>query len=80
VRGVPVHGLWHLHGSRRTRRDADALIGRGEKLPPHNGESPRLNPGRLRRVTLAAHPLDCSRPPSLFTTEAVRRGAPKVRP
>src|SRR6185369_14785409 len=26
------------------------------KLPPRNGETPRLNPGRLRRVTLAAHP------------------------
>jgi hypothetical protein len=30
---------------RRTRR----------KLPPRNGETPRLNPGQLRRVTLAAH-------------------------
>jgi hypothetical protein len=43
--------------------------GRVEKLPPRNGEIPRLNPGRLRRVTLAAHFLSiarvrpcCSRP------------------
>jgi hypothetical protein len=43
--------------------------GRGEKLPPRNGETPGLNPGRLRRVTLAAHSLAtarartrCSRP------------------
>jgi hypothetical protein len=31
---------------RRTRR----------KLPPRNGETPWVNPGRLQRVTLAAHP------------------------
>ena len=30
--------------------------GRGEKLPPRNGETPRLNPSRLRRVTQAALP------------------------
>jgi hypothetical protein len=28
--------------------------GRGGKLPPRNGETPRLNHGRLRRVTVAA--------------------------
>jgi len=33
-----------------------ASEGRGEKLPPRNSEAPRLHPGRLRRVTLAAHP------------------------
>jgi hypothetical protein len=36
---------------RRTRR----------KLPPRNGETPGLNPGRLRRVTLAAHSLSTAR-------------------
>ena len=42
---------------RRTRR----------KLPPRNGEA-RLNPGRLRRVTLAALPFHtASRPSSLLT-------------
>ncbi len=55
---------------RRTRR----------KLPPRNGETP----GEPRPPT-AGHPgrssrLNCSRPPSLFTSQAVRLGAPEVRP
>jgi len=57
---------------RRTRR----------KLPPRNGESPWVNPGRLRWVTLAASllPSIARARPSLFTAGAVRPGAPKVRP
>jgi hypothetical protein len=54
-----------VRGSRGGRR---AYVRRTRaKLPPRNGETPG-EPGRLRRVTLAALPLDCSRPPSLFTS------------
>jgi hypothetical protein len=74
MRGVPARWLGHLHGSRLPPK------GRGEKLPPRNGETPRLNPGRLRRVTLAALSLCYYRPFSPFTAWAVRPGAPKVRP
>jgi hypothetical protein len=43
-----------VRGSRRAVGLASE--GRGERLPPHNGETRRLNPGRLWRVTLAALP------------------------
>jgi hypothetical protein len=55
--------------------------GRGEKLPLRNGETPRLNLSRLRRVTLAALSLSTARARSRsFTAWAVRPGAPEARP
>ena len=66
-----------VRGSRRAVGLASE--GRGEAAAQQRRD-PRVNPGRLRRVTLAAHPLDCSRPSSLSTAWAVRPGAPKVRP
>jgi hypothetical protein len=79
-RGPHAAGHWGLPcaGRRRVRR---ARVRRTRRSgPPCNGETPRLNLGRLLRVTLAALPLDCSRPSSLLTAGAVRPGAPKVRP
>jgi hypothetical protein len=68
-----------VRGSRRAVGLASE--GRGESCRPRNGETPGVDPGRLRRVTLAVHPpLDCSRPSALFTAGGVRLGAPKVRP
>ena len=68
-----------VRGSRRAV--GLAAEGRGEKLPPRNGETPRVNPGHLRRVTLAAYSLSTARARLwLFTARAVRPGAPKVRP
>ena len=57
-----------------------ASEGRGENCHPATA-SPPVNSSRLRRVTLAALPLDCS-PPVLAVhgLGAVRPGAPKVRP
>ena len=66
--------------ARQPPRRRTCAEGRGEKLPPRNGETPGEprppkagHPGR-------SFPLDCSRPSSLFTAWAVRPGAPKVRP
>jgi hypothetical protein len=53
-----------------------ASEGRGDSYRPQTAR-PRVNPGRLRRVTLAFFPLGCSRPSSLSTAGAVRPGAPK---
>ena len=54
-----------VRGSRRARR---ACVRRTRRMPPpRNGETPGLNPGRLRRVTLAAHSLSTARPSSPFT-------------
>ena len=53
-----------VRGSRRAVGLASE--GRGESCRPATAR-PRVNPGRLRRVTLAAHPPDCSCPSSLFT-------------
>ena len=50
------------------------------KRPARNGETPRLNLGLLRRVTVAALPLNCSCLSSPLAAWAVRPGAPKVRP
>jgi hypothetical protein len=66
-----------VRGSRRAVGLASE--GRGEAAA-RNGETPGVNPGRLRQVTLAAHPLDCSRPSALLPARAVRPGAPEVRP
>jgi hypothetical protein len=66
-----------VRGSRRAVGLASE--GRGEAGAPQRRDS-RVNPGRLRRVTLAGLLLDCSRPSALFTAGAVRPGAPEVRP
>jgi hypothetical protein len=54
--------------------------GRGEKLPPRNGQTLQGEP----RPPTAGHPGRssplCSRPFSLFTAWPVRLGAPEVRP
>jgi len=49
------------------------------KLPPRNGET-RVNPGRLRRVTLAALPSRLVVPVLAVHGQDARRGAPEVRP
>ena len=54
--------------------------GRGEKLPPRNGEIPRLNLSRYGGSPWPLIPLTARAPPSLFTAGVVRPGAPKVRP
>ena len=67
-----------LRGSRRAVGLASE--GRGEAAAPQRRD-PRLNPGRLRRVTLAAlSPWVVRVPSSQLTAGAVRPGAPKVRP
>ena len=67
-----------VRGSRRAVGLASE--GRGESCRPATAR-PRVNPGRLRRVTLAALSLSTARVrSSLFTARAVRPGAPKVRP
>jgi hypothetical protein len=50
-------------------------------LPPGNGETPGVNPGHLRWVTLAAlFPSPARVRPGCSRPGPVRRGAPKVRP
>jgi hypothetical protein len=57
-----------------------ASEGRGEAAALQRRD-PRFNPGRLRRVTVAAHSLATARAPSLLPYSAGRQaGAPKVRP
>ena len=43
------------HGGANSSRPSHCVRRTRRKLPPRYGETPRLNPGRLRRVTLAAH-------------------------
>jgi hypothetical protein len=67
-----------VRGSRRAVGLASE--GRGGSCRPATAR-PRVNPGRLRRVTLAALSLSAARIPSwLVTAGAVRPGAPEVRP
>jgi hypothetical protein len=73
----PVTGAAE-RGSRRGRRTRVRRTRR--ELPPANGEVPRVNLGRLRRVTLAAFPSQLLAPVLAVHGQAVRRGAPKVRP
>jgi hypothetical protein len=54
-----------VRGSRRVRRARVRRTRR--KLPLRNGETPEGEPRPLTAVTLAALPLGCSRPASLFT-------------
>ena len=62
VTGVPCAGCRRAVGL--------ASEGRGERPAPQRRD-PRLNPGRLRPVTLAAHPLSVARVrPLLFTAKA----------
>ena len=68
-------------GAVRGRRRAVGLAseGRGEAAA-RDGETPGVNPDRLRRVTLAVLSLNCSRLSGLFTAGAVRPGAPRGAP
>ena len=69
---------WLGRGS-SARRRASARRAR-RKLPHHPTAHPRSDPGRLRRVTLAAHLPNWPRPLLAVQVQAVRLGAPKVRP
>ena len=66
-----------VRGSRRAVGLASE--GRGESCRPATAR-PRVNPGRLRRVTQTALPSRLFAPVWLLTASAVRPGAPKVRP
>ena len=66
-----------VRGSRRAVGLASE--GRGESCRPATAR-PRVNPGRLRRVTLAALSPQLLVPVLAVHGLAVRRGAPKVRP
>ena len=73
-------GHWGCQARQSPRRRACVRRTR-RKLPPHNGETLRVNPSLLRRVTPGrSFHLGCPRPSSLFTAGAARPGAPKVRP
>ena len=70
-----------VRGSRRAV--GLAAEGRGEKLPPRNGENPRVNPGRLWRSPWPLIPLDCSRPSFVvhgLGSQARRAGGAPWRP
>jgi len=66
VAGYGGDRRWPVTGVavRRSRRAVGlASEGRGEKLPPRNGQTPGVNPGRLWRVYPdRSSPLSCSRP------------------
>ena len=54
--------------------------GRGEKLPPRNGESPGEPQPPMAGHPGRSSPLDCSGPSRCPRPRPVRPGAPKVRP
>src|SRR6266571_6782356 len=70
----PVTGS-AVRGSRRAVGLASE--GRGESCRPATAR-PRVNPATYGGSPWPFFPFDCSRPFSLFTAGAVRRGAPKV--
>jgi hypothetical protein len=74
----PVTGVTGRGSS--ARRRASARRAR-RKLPPAYGAPPGPDPGRLRRRTFAfISPRDEPRPFLMLHIQAVRPGAPKVRP